>query len=350
MKKVKRVTFKKNPKDEFLERFKPLYLLNTENTEQSDRICIFISQGEKNCYIQEKENWNQLNIEGLFFSSRSKTYCFSVGNIYRYLDISNHHPPYLTLAKNPRHKIFLKNLELSEEILQELALPHLEQLDTSAIVKTKKEAEKILQLKARNAEYRAQISQFKAILFVFREAREAMKKLVSDKGDLFTLEDIDVQIKLTKQQVHCNEYRIQKNEVEIDILFPEKRHLEPEGCKKNWLESRWKNKTINQDIQDLEWAMDKLKKMAESFITLNIPSEDPFIKERIDQQIQLFKERKLENELQLKNIQKNIRTLEKPKTGESRFLVTSRAKQLFFNSEEKNNPIPPEAKLKSLAF
>lgn len=351
MKKIKHVTFNETLQTKSLEPFKPLYLLSTENSDQSKQIRIFISSCEKNCYIQEKGNWQELIIDNLLLSPKSKTYCFPV-NVYRYLDIPYQAPPYLTLAKNSKHKILLKNLELSEEILQELALPNLEQLDTSAIAKTKWEAEKVFKLKTHIAEIRIRISHFETALLIFTESREAIEKLESDKEEPFTLTNIDEQIKWFKRQKNDYEYIMLKDQIKIQALLSKEVHLKPECYESSLLELRLQKKEISRAIQNTELAVAKLKKVAECFRNLKIPLEDPLIKEHVNLQVQLLEKKKLTNELQLQTIEEKVKALEQEETSQSSFLVTSLAKQRFFYSDEKkNNSVKAsEAELKNFTL
>lgn len=353
MKKAKRVTFH-IPANNELAPFKPLYLLSTANFDPAKRIWVFISSCEKNCYIHEKDNWQKLVIDDLLLGHTGKTYCFSVKQYYRYLDIPNpdQQQPYLTKAKNSKDKVMLKIIELSEEILQELALPNLEQLDTSAMVKTKQEAEKVLQLKTKIAVMVTKINNLKSSLLIFVEAKAAMEKVDNDKKNAFTVDDIDTQIKLIKRQIHYHGYIKLKNEVKIETLLTKGSHLESESFERSLLELRLQKKETSQIIQNLGLAIHALKRMAEN-LSKNVdkPLEDLLINEYLNQEIQSLKKKKSENKSKLENIEEKIKISKQPKASQNPFLVTSQARQFFFNDSQKTDPIETAEKdLKSLTF
>lgn len=340
MKKVKRVSFKANPTSEILEKFKPLYLLSTKNQEQSDQVCIFISRCEKNCYIQEKGNWNQLIIEDLLLTPIGKTYCFPIKNIYRYLDIPYQSPPYLTLTKNTKHKIFLKNLELSEEILQELALPNLEQLDRSMLPKTKLEAGEILRLETQMNEINAKLNELNDFLLICKEAKEAMKKLESDEKDPFTLEDIKDQIKLISRQIYSFRHLKSKKEVKRETILTNST-LSQSELYEQLLTLRTKEKEANRDIENLESAINALKNMAEMFIknpkNFNFFGEDLLIEIDIKRKIQLISNKNSEVKAKLEKIKANIKILKEPKLSQDVSLVEmSQVKHVLFNLKAEN--------------
>lgn len=353
MKKAKHVTFQM-PVNSELSPFKPLYLLSNVSLDPAKQIYIFISSSEKNCYIHEKGHWQKLVIDDLLLGHISKTYCFSF-NHYRYLYIAyqDNLETYLTSTKKSKAKTILKNIELSEEILHELAFPNLEQLDISAIVKTKKEAEKILQLKARIAEIITHRNNLHTSLLIFNEAKAAMKKLECDKKDPFTVDDIDTQIKLLNRQIHHYEYVKLKNEVKIERLLAQQSSLNSESFERSLLELRLQKKETNQVIQNQKLAINALEKMPAEFSKILIkPSEDPVLMECIKQKIQLLREKVSENKLQLENVEKKVQELKEGQSGQNPFVVTSQAKQLFFNTKSKATDVKKivEERFKNLTF
>ncbi|MFZ0219913.1 MAG: hypothetical protein WAL30_06880 [Candidatus Aquirickettsiella sp.] len=350
MKKVKHVSFKENPNTETLKQVTPLYLLSTENPKSSIQVDIFISRCEKNCYIREKGSWQKLIIEDFLLSPKSKTYCFPVKNVYRYLDIPYQDQSYLTLAKNSKHKVVLKNIELSEEILQELAFPNLERLDTSAMAKTKLKAEKILQLKIQNAEIKNRINNLEKRVHVFTESRAAMEKIDSGNKEAFTLEDIDAQIKLFKRQKHYYEFLVLKNQIKIQALLIKETNLNSECYERDMLRLRLQNKEISRDIQNIILAVAKLKQVIACFKNSNTALDDPLIKEHVNRQIQLLEKRKLNHEIERHSVEEKIKNLNGHEISHNDFLGSSLAKQLFFNGNmEKNIPKKvAETELKNL--
>lgn len=341
MKKVKRVTFQGDLKTENLERFKPLYLLSTASLEQSKQILIFISSDEKNCYIQEKGNWQELIIDDLLLSQKSKTYCFSVKNVYRYLNIPYQDQAYLTLAKNSKHKISLSNLELSEEIFQELGLPNLKQLDTSGIAKTKLEAEKILALEVLMAASRVNIKAIEAAVAFLLELKGSLEKLGRRREEPITLVNINAQVELFSQKITIYRSEIQNNQAKIQKLITKESYLKSECYKEKMPELIVQKKDLNRKIQKIEEVIDKLKKTAECFKNLNTSLEGSVIgKKEIDQQLQLLEKEKLSNELQYLAVEEKIKDLEKEESRvDQNSLVTSQVKQLFFDSPGQTYPV-----------
>ncbi|MGC1854116.1 MAG: hypothetical protein WA659_01895 [Candidatus Aquirickettsiella sp.] len=353
MKKVKHVTFKAHENTEQLVQFKPLYLLSTESLEPSKQVRIFISSCEKNCYIQEKGNWQEFIHNGFLFSPESKTYCFPVKNIYRYLDIPYQDQPYLTLAKNPKHKVLLKSIELSEEILREFALPNLEQLDSSGIAKTKLEAEKILQLKAYMSECRINIKDLETKVITLLELRSALEKLDRDREDPVTLADVDEQIKLFKRKIHTYEARIQKNQNKIQTILTKEKIFKSEWYERTMPEFKLQKKEISQEIQKIEFAVGKLHETFECFkdLTISWVEPVPLSVEDIQQQIQLLEKEKLRYESQQQHIEKKIIALdEQEATIQETALTHDEAKQLFFSGKAKESNSISEPELKNLSL
>ena len=228
--------------------------------------------------------------------------------------------------------------------------PNLEH-DSSKVAEINLNTEKILKLKARIAEIVTKIDNLKANWAIFMVAKDAMKKLDSDKDDPFTRDDIDTEIKLIKRKIHYYGYIKLKNEVKIEVLSAKEIYPEPESFERCLLELRLQEKETSQAIQDLELAIHALQKMFDEYAkSLSKTWEDLQIKGDINQEIQLLKKKKSENKSKLENIEEKIKILKEPKLNQDTFLVASHTKQLFFNGMAETSNSTLETEVKNFTF
>ncbi|WP_342146729.1 hypothetical protein [Rickettsiella endosymbiont of Aleochara curtula] len=226
-------------------------------------------------------------------------------------------------------------------------LSNLEQLDDSEIVTANQNTEKILQLKTRIAQIVIKVDHLKASLLIFIAAKDTMKKLDGDKNDPFTKEDINAEIKLINRQIHHYGYVKLKNEVKIEMLSTQEIYLEPEAFERRLLELRLQERETGQVIQNLESAINALKRMLNE-LSKNFSKswEDFLIKGYVNRQIQLLKKEESENKAKLENIEGKIKTLKEPKSIQDTFLAASQAKLLFFNGKAGKDNCTTQAELK----
>lgn len=235
----------------------------------------------------------------------------------------------------------------SEQLAQ--SFPNLEQ-DSSKIAETILVAEKILKLKAQIAKIITEVDNLKASLLIFIAAKDAMKKIDSDKNDPFTRNDIDGEIKLINRKVHYYGYIKLTKEVKIEVLSTKEIHLEPELFERRLLELRLQEKETRPVIQNLELAIDTLKRVFEEFFKNPSKSswEDFQIKECLKQEIQLLEKEKSKNKSRLENIKEKIKILKEHKFNQDTSLVASHAKQLFFNGKAESDNSIPELKTQGI--
>lgn len=308
------ITFIDQSRTDRAERFQPLYLLANEDLEPSKLICIFINSSKKHCYIQENGVWQEIIINYSLLSPQKETYYFQVQNLYRYLEI-DHDDAYLNLVDSER-KIFFKNLDLSKEILQEFEA-NLEQLNTSAIARTKLNAKEILKLTRRIAQMNTEIISFKKILSVLTDARPAIEKLDNDKKQKFTIIELDEQIKLFKRQKHYSENVKLTAQIKIQALLTIDKQEALEDYQRNLLELNLQKKEITRSLQDQQRAIAMLKKMDKCFVDLNAATRDVLVIEQINLQIKLMDKNLQSNFLRLQKIEDEIMLLVKPERGEN---------------------------------
>jgi len=228
----------------------------------------------------------------------------------------------------------------SEQLAQ--SLPNFEQ-ESSKIAETTLVAEKILKLKAQIAKIVTELDDLKASLLIFVAARDAMKKIDTDKNDPFTKNDIEGEIKIINRKIHYCGYLKLSKEVKMEALSTKEIYLEPELFENRLLELRVQEKETRPVIQNLELAIDALNRVFEEFFKNPSKSswEDFQIKECITAEIQLLEKEKSENKSRLEDIKEKIKILKKPKFNQDTSLVTNHAKQLFFNGKtERDNSIP----------
>lgn len=331
------VKFIGKSKPEMLAKFQPLYLFASLDPQLPKPIRIFINSSKESCYIQENEIWQEIIINHSLLGLQKETYYFQAKNRYHYLEIV-HDDAYLALADSDR-KIFFKKLGLSKEILQELAPPNLEQLNTSAIASTKIDAEKILKLTRRIAQMNTEIIGFKKILAVLTDARSAMERLNNDKNEKFTLADLDDQIKLFKRQKHYSENVKLTAQIKIQALLTIDKQEALEDYQRNLHELNLQKKEINRSLQDQQRAIAKLKRVAKCFAGLNSASSDVLVIEQIHSQIKLMDNNLQSNRSQLEKIEEEIKVLVKPEDYENAKVANKQIQSLFFNSVIKPNPI-----------
>jgi chaperonin cofactor prefoldin len=235
----------------------------------------------------------------------------------------------------------------SEQLAQ--SFPNLEQ-DSSKVAEINLDTEKILKLKTRIAEIVTRVDNLKASLQIFIAAKDAMEKIDSDKNDPFTRNDIDGEIKLIKRQIHYYDYVKFTNEVKIEALSTKEIHLEPEVFERRLLELRLQEKETRPGIQNLELAIDTLKRISEEFFKNPSKSswEDYKIKECIHEEILLLEKEKSKNKSRLENIKEKIKILKEPKFNQNTSLVASHAKQLFFNGKAESDNSIPELKTQAI--
>ncbi len=330
------ITFVAKSRAEMLERFQPLYLLASEDLESAKPIRIFMSSSKKSCYIQEKGVWQEIIINHSLLGSQKETYYFQTKNLYHYLEI-DHDDACLALVDSD-HKIFFKKLGLSREILQELAPPNLEQLNMSAIAKTKLDADKILKLTRRITRMNTEIIRFDKVLSVLIDARFAMERLDNDKKQKFTIVDLEDQIKLYKRQKHYSEYVKLKTQIKIQALVTIDKQEALEDYQRNLYELNLQKKEITRSLQDQQLAIAKLKKVAECFANLNSSSSDVLVIEQINLQIKFMDKELQMNLLRLEKVQEKIKVLVKSAGSENTNVANTPMQSLFFNGVIKSNP------------
>jgi|GEM_PF-1461939 hypothetical protein len=230
----------------------------------------------------------------------------------------------------------------SEQLAQ--FLPNFEQ-DSSKIAETILVAEKILKLKTQIAEIVTKIDDLKASLLIFVAARDAMKKIDSDKNDPFTENDMDGEIKLINRKIHYCGYLKLTKEVKIEVLSTKEIHLESEFFERSLLELRLQEKETRQVIQNLELGISTLNRVFDEFSKnpSKSPWEDFKIKECIREEIQLLEKEKSENKSRLENIKEKIKILKEPKFNQDIFLA-NHAKHLFFNGKAERGNSTAELK------
>ncbi len=235
----------------------------------------------------------------------------------------------------------------SEQLAQ--SFPNLEQ-DSSKIAETTLVAEKILKLKAQIAKIITEVDNLKASLLIFTAAKDAMKKIDSDKNDPFTRNDIEGEIKLINRKMHYFGYLKLTKEVKIEVLSTKEIHLEPEFFERHLLELRLQEKETRPVIQNLELAIDTLKRVSEEFFKNPSKSswEDFQIKECIHEEIQLLEKEKSKNKSRMENIKETIKIFKEPKFNQDTSLVARLAKQLFFNGKAESDNSIPELKTQAI--
>lgn len=327
-------TFTDQSRAVMLQRFQPLYLAK-QDLEPSKQIRIFINSSKKHCYIQENGIWQAIIINHSLLGSQKETYYFQAQRLYHYLEI-DHDDAYLALVDSDR-KIFFKNLDLSKEILQKFEA-NLEQLNTSAIAKTKLEAKEILTLTRRMMRINSEILCFEKILSVLTDARPAMEGLDNDNKQKFTIADLDERIKLYKRRKHYSEYVKFKAQITIQALLTIGNPEALEDYVRNLLELNLQKREITRSLQDQQRAMAKLKKVAECFADLNSAASDI---EQINSQIKLMDKSQQKNILRLQKIEEEIMVSVKPEGSENANLANTPLQSLFFNGVIKSNPAQP---------
>lgn len=202
---------------------------------------------------------------------------------------------------------------------------------------------KISDIKTQIAKIVTKIDNLKASLQIFIAAKDAIKKIDSGKNDPFTRKDITDEIKLINRQIHYYGHLKLINEVKIEVLSTKKKYLEPEAFENCLLELRLQEKETRPVIQNLELAIDTLKKVSDEFSKNPSASawDDYKRKECINEKIQLLEKAKSKNNSLLENIKEKIKILKEPKFNQDTFLLAKQDKPQFFNGNpEKNNSIP----------
>lgn len=228
--------------------------------------------------------------------------------------------------------------------LEQLAqsLPNSEQ-DSSKNPETTRVAE----IKAQITNIVTEIEDLKASLLIYIEARDAMKKIDSDKNDPFTGNDIDGEIKLINRRIHFKGYLKFTKEIKIEVLSTKGIHLEPKFFERCLLKLRLQEKETRTVIQDLKLAIVTLKRVFDDFskhLSKQPSLEDFKIKEYMNQKIQLLEKNNLINKSQLENIEEEIKKLKEPKFNHDISLVASHAKQSFFNGKAERTNSTAELK------
>lgn len=322
------VKFAAKSRAEKFEEFQPLYLFVSQDPEPSKQIHIFINSSKRSCYIQEKTVWQELTINHSLLGSQKETYYFQAGNSYHYLEVG-HDDAYLSLADSER-KIFLKNLSLSQEILHELAPPNLEQLNLSAIAKTKLDAEKILKLTRRMARMNTEIISFEKILPALIDARSAMERLDNDKQKEFIV-DLDDQIKWFKRQKHHSEYLKLIAQTKKQVILTINKQQDLKDYEKALRELNVQKKEVTRALQDQQLAVAKLKKVTECFIDLPSYLIEALFIEQVNQQIRLIEKNLQNNTSRLEKIEEKIKVLTNPESSENTEVANQPIQSLFFN-------------------
>lgn len=229
----------------------------------------------------------------------------------------------------------------------EQSLPNLEQIDTAVLPKAKQNAEKVLQLKARISEIVTKVKKLQASLLIFIEAKAAMKKIDTLEKDFFTVNDVDTEIKLLKQQIQHFGFVELKIYVKIEILLTEESYLDPEVFERNLLKLRLQEKEICRDIRNQALAIDALNRVSEEFFKNPSKSswEDFQIKECIKAEIQLLEKEKSKNKSRLEDIKEKIKILKAPKFNQDTSPI-NQTKQSFFNGKAESNNSVAELKTK----
>ena len=336
--------FNDQSRAEMSERFQPLYLAN-KDLNSSKQIRIFINSSKKHCYIQENGLWQEIIINHSLLGAQKETYYFQVQNLYHYLEI-DHDDAYLALADSDR-KIFFKNLDLFKEILQEFEA-NLEQLNTSAMAKTKSDAKEILELTRQMTRMNAKILCFEKILPVLIDAIPGMERLDNDKTQQFTADLFDL-IKLFKRQKHYCEYVKFKAQTEIHATLTINNHKALEDYKRKLLELNLQKKEITRSLQDEEQGIAGLENVKKAFADSAL--EDVVVTEKIDSQIKLINKNLQKNSLRLQKIEEEIKVLVKPEGSDNAQLASPSMQSLFFNGVIKSNLTQPkETDVKNLTL
>ncbi|KAF5271545.1 hypothetical protein FQR65_LT05165 [Abscondita terminalis] len=221
------------------------------------------------------------------------------------------------------------------------SFPNLEQ-DNSKIPETALVAE----IKAQIANIVTEIEDLQASLLIYIEAREAMKKIDSDKNDPFTENDMDGEIKLINRKIHFRAYLKFTKEVKIEALSTKGIHLEPEFFE-SLLKLRLQEKETRKVIQDLKLAIVTFKRVFDDFskhLSKQPSLVDFKIKEYMNQKIRLFEKNNLKSKSQLENIEEEIKRLKEPKFNQDISLVASQAKQSFFKGKPERGNSTTELK------